>query len=309
MQLNRIFMVLSILFISNLNLITFADDLDDNNDNNDEDSQVKDVPKDDSDTSYQVFKLPTIEVLGYGFKEKLNTISGSVDVYTQEDILRTQSKTLNELIKNTPGFQSMSFAMVDYMIIRGTGSMYDLKGKSHSVFLNGIPLPSTESKNLLLTDDITMVEVMKGPQHVLYGSQARSGAISVYTKRPNQTKGVISLGFGNDNIRNFSWNQSIKINEYASIGFGVDRLHDGGFVKNLTTGQKRGGSTANNYDIRLFLKPTTQTFLDFYFNYQEINSKKPVMTHFNKDLQPTTYYFSNFDEAQTPIIEGSKLNF
>ncbi|QRN40669.1 MAG: TonB-dependent receptor plug domain-containing protein [Neisseriaceae bacterium] len=310
MQLNRIVMILSTLFISSLNSIIFASHSDENDGADDQkNNSVQEVIKNDLDKAASVFKLPTIEVLGYGFKEKLNTISGSVDVYTQDDILRTQSKNLNELIKNTPGFQSMSFAMVDYMIIRGTGSMYDVKGKSHSVFLNGIPLPSTESKNLLLTDDISAVEVMKGPQHILYGSQSRSGAISVYTKRPSQTKGVIALGFGNDNIRNISWNQSVKINDYVSLSLGIDRLHDGGFVKNLTTGQKRGGFTANNYDIRLFLKPSTKTFLDFYFNNQKINAKKPVMTHFGRNLQPLTYYFSSFDTAQTPMLEGSKLNF
>lgn len=113
-------------------------------------------------------------------------VGSSVTVITEEDIQRRGSRTLNEILRTVPGFdvrQSGGPGQQTTIFTRGTN------GAQTKVLLDGIPLndPSSPSRafdptNFLL-DNVQRIEVIRGPQSTIYGSDAIGGAINIVTRR------------------------------------------------------------------------------------------------------------------------------
>ncbi len=112
-------------------------------------------------------------------------VASSVTIVTAEDISARQIRTLPDLLKEVPGLnvvQEGGPGGQTSVFMRGTNSNHT------KVFIDGIdvadPSSSTSSFDFgqLLTQDIQRVEVLRGPQSGLYGSDAVGGVINVITK-------------------------------------------------------------------------------------------------------------------------------
>jgi vitamin B12 transporter len=112
-------------------------------------------------------------------------IASSVTIVTAEDIAARQIRTLPDLLKEVPGLnvvQSGGPGGQTSVFMRGTNSNHT------KVLIDGIDVGDPSSSNAsfdfgqLLTQDLQKVEVLRGPQSGLYGSDAIGGVINVITK-------------------------------------------------------------------------------------------------------------------------------
>jgi len=115
-------------------------------------------------------------------------IASSVTVVTAADIEARQIRTLPDLLREVPGLnvvQSGGPGAQTSVFMRGTNSNHT------KVFIDGIDVSDPSSSNAsfdfgqLLAQDIQRVEVLRGPQSGLYGSDAVGGVINVITKTGN----------------------------------------------------------------------------------------------------------------------------
>lgn len=113
-------------------------------------------------------------------------IASSTTVITAEEIERRQFQSLPEILQSVPGLavvRSGGFGQQASIFSRGTES-------NHTLFLiNGVEATDPSSTGSIfqfehiLVEDIERVEVVRGPQSVLYGSDAIGAVINVITKR------------------------------------------------------------------------------------------------------------------------------
>ena len=112
-------------------------------------------------------------------------VASSTTVITAEEIERRQFQSLPQILQAVPGIavvQSGGTGQITSVFSRGTES-------NHTLFLiNGVEAadPSsnaTFSIEHLLVGDIERVEIIRGPQSVLYGSDAMGAVVNVITKR------------------------------------------------------------------------------------------------------------------------------
>jgi vitamin B12 transporter len=110
-------------------------------------------------------------------------IGASVTTFTREDIDRRGSILISDLVRETPGvavIQTGGAGSVTSFFLRGGESNYT------KVLLDGIPLNEpggTFNFGGLTTTNLSRVEVVRGAQSALYGSDAMSGVIQLVTAR------------------------------------------------------------------------------------------------------------------------------
>ena len=120
-------------------------------------------------------RLPTLE-------DQLGT---SVSVISSEDIERKQQSTLADVLQDVPGLnlvQTGGPGGTTSVFMRGTNANHT------KVFIDGVDVgdPSSSDGSFdfahILTGGIDRIEVLRGPQSGLYGSDAIGGVINIITK-------------------------------------------------------------------------------------------------------------------------------
>ena len=115
-------------------------------------------------------------------------VASSITVVTAADIEARQERTFADVLKDIPGLnvvQTGGPGGETSVFMRGTNSNHT------KVFIDGIDVsdPSNATGAFdfgqLLTQDIERVEVLRGPQSGLYGSDAIGGVINIITKSGN----------------------------------------------------------------------------------------------------------------------------
>ncbi|OYY12485.1 MAG: hypothetical protein B7Y70_05275, partial [Rhizobiales bacterium 35-68-8] len=134
----------------------------------------------------QSLDLPDIVVSATGVPTPASEVASSVSVVTQEDIERQQLRTVPQVLQSLPGLnvvQTGGPGGQTSVFIRGTNSNHV------KVLIDGIDAGNPSTPNgafdfgQLLASDLARVEVLRGPQSGLYGSDAIGGVISITTRK------------------------------------------------------------------------------------------------------------------------------
>jgi vitamin B12 transporter len=149
----------------------------------------------------------------------ISQIGSSVTVVTAADIEARQNRDLPSALQSVPGLfveQTGGLGGPVSLFTRGTNSNHT------KVIVDGIDIadPSTPSNaadiGKLLTGDIARIEVLRGPQSGLYGSDAIGGVINIVTKAG---EGPLTLSAQAEGGSFDTFNQR------AQLGGSADGLH------------------------------------------------------------------------------------
>ena len=119
----------------------------------------------------------------------------SVTVFEREDVERLALPATSDLLRLVPGVSVASTGP------RGTQTQLRIRGAeaNHSLlFVDGIrfndPAAGNEARFELLTSDaMSRIEVVRGPQSALWGSEALGGVVALSTADPLRERGVSAL--------------------------------------------------------------------------------------------------------------------
>jgi len=137
-------------------------------------------------------------------------IASSFTVIGKEDIERSKAQTVEEVLRFVPGLdvvQTGGLGKTTSVYIRGANNQHTL------VLVDGVemnyPISAGRTFNFadLLADDIESIEIIRGPQSTLYGSDAMGGVINIITKKGEkgfQPKLGLEIGSHNTMKENFS---------------------------------------------------------------------------------------------------------
>ncbi len=196
----------------------------------------------------------------------------AVTVVTREELERLKKVTLLEALEHVMGF---SFTRNGP---QGSSSSAQIRGANSGhtkVMLDGMELndPMTPGRtfdmSLLLIENIERIEIIRGPQSTLYGSDAMGGVINIISR---QTKGRPQLSFSGRGGSYGTVSSSMDLSgssETVSYTLGASYLNHQGFSaagdryqgntesdghRNLTLAGKLGFRLRNNLDISLGIR-------------------------------------------------------
>lgn len=136
-------------------------------------------------------RLETITVVGTRTERTLGEVEATISVYDQEDIERRLVRDIQDLVRYEPGVS-----------VGGTGSRFGLAGFTIRgvggnrvlTLVDGIRQPEEFSfgpflssrRDLVDVDQISRIEIARGPVSTLYGSDALGGVVAITTRAPNE---------------------------------------------------------------------------------------------------------------------------
>lgn len=107
----------------------------------------------------------------------------SSTTFTADDIVRRQATRVSDLLRSTPGamvVQTGGPGGVTGLFVRGGESSYN------TVLVDGIPLNEpggTFNFNTLTTENLERLEIVRGANSALFGSDAMSSVVQLFTRR------------------------------------------------------------------------------------------------------------------------------
>jgi vitamin B12 transporter len=208
-------------------------------------------------------------------------VASSVTVITSQQIEQQQLRSAAEALKTVPGLnivQTGGPGGQTSIFLRGTNS-------NHTKFLiDGIDVsdPSNPNRSFdlgqLLTGDIERIEVLRGPQSGLYGSDALGGVVSVITKKG---EGPPKITFSTEGGTFGTFNQYGSLSggaENYNYAFNIDHYHAGSvpvtpldllakvgrvrindYYDNWTGSTKLGANLSENFTVNFVARYTEAT--------------------------------------------------
>ncbi len=142
----------------------------------------------------------TVVVTAERISQPVSASIASTTVITAKQILEAGAKTAADAVRMSPGItvnQAGQLGSLTSTYIRGAKPnqvliLIDGARFSSEAFVSGADLSKIPA------EDIQRIEVIRGPVSSLYGSEAIGGVINIITKKPTETAGNTTLGFGGD---------------------------------------------------------------------------------------------------------------
>ncbi len=217
-------------------------------------------------------------------------IASSVTVITAADIERRQDRALPDVLREVPGLsitQTGGAGGQTSLFMRGTNSNHV------KLLVDGIDMadPSTPTGaadiSKLLAGDIAKVEVLRGPQGALYGSDAIGGVINIITKAG---EGPLAINASAEGGSFDTFNQS------ASLSGSDNGIHYSATVQHLLSG-------ATPVTPLNLLPPGQRRNNDFYNNVTA-TAKLGLDVTDNFDLGLVSRYYNSLGK-----FTGDAFNF
>ena len=225
--------------------------------------------------------------------KKLSDIGRVVEVITSEQIIRSQGKTLPELLNTVPG---ITFSGAENA--PGLSAAIYLRGASTGnvlILIDGFPvnnagaIDNSYDLNAFPLDQIERIEILKGSGSTLYGSDAVAGVINIITKHPkeNGLKANVQASGGTYNT----------FNEAAGLN---GKLNNTGIAVNLSNTDSRGFPAATDTTGKAGFKNDSYHQRSASVNLnQQVSSKFSLSGNFQGSHNTGDLPFGAFQEDNT----------
>lgn len=234
-------------------------------------------------------KIETIVVTATRTPQPALTTGESIDVITAQDLETQQIKVTSDALAETPGvsiFRNGAIGQPTSISIRGARDGQTVL-LVDGIRFNDPSAPDDAAVVLqdLLANNIDRIEVLRGPQSTLYGSDAIGGVVSIFTKRG-----------GADPIDVLA----------TAEGGALDTVHLN-LAANGTEGPLEYGSAVNFYDTRSVSAADSRNHNPEPDPYQHVSATSNLHYHVDDQLSVDLRgYFINghasFDDGFMPLL-------
>lgn len=222
--------------------------------------------------------LEKVVVTATRVETPMEEIASSVTVISSKEIERKQKTTVLEVLKGLPGLdvvQNGGVGGATSIFLRGANSEHTL------VMIDGVevndPISPGRSYDFahLTVDNIERIEVIRGPQSTLYGSDAIGGVVNIITKK-GEGKPKFFLSAEGGSFTTFREATGISGgNKWVNYSFALSRFDTEGIS---TASKKDGNYERDGYEntslsAKLGFKPMDNLGIDFILRYMDAKTE------------------------------------
>lgn len=196
--------------------------------------------------------------------ENLQKVAVAVTAIPEEAIRAQNLADTRDLSRLVPALQFVGGATTKLLnfSVRGVGTFVFSDGFDQSVGIafDGVPLARSGGSIADLVD-IGQVEVLEGPQGMLFGKNASAGLVNIVTRKPilGVTGGDARIAYGSFNELQMNGTVNLPLGDNAAIRASAWRFRHDGFVDAPNLGRKLGKKDSYGGRARLRWQPSTST--------------------------------------------------
>ena len=220
-------------------------------------------------------EVPSIVVTPYLVPTSAARAGSTVSVITRDEIERSNAGSVAELLRSVPGLtvtESGGPGSTTSVMLRGAESQHTL------VLIDGVRVNDPSGArdqfdfSTLSLDNVERIEVLRGPQSAVYGSDAMGGVINIITRKPKGTHYSVTAEGGSYGTRDGKLSASTTGGPVTISGSGTWFKTDGfSRVGNRDTGE-RDGSEKWAANLRTLIDPGGQWNLELGLNSDNLSA-------------------------------------
>jgi len=233
-----------------------------------------------------IFLASTISIVAQSLKYQLKEVvisanrvettemelANSFTIITAKQIKSFRKNSLLDILKDVPGLtviESGNHGSLTSVFLRGAASQHAL------VLINGIKVNDPTSPtggfdfSNISPDEIERIEIIRGPQSTLYGSDAIAGVINIITNKKSTGKNISLLAEGGSN-NYYRANANVKGNSGGLFyGINYSREQSKGFsiISGGNGNSERDGYSKNVISLNARYYLSKRISAAFYYRY------------------------------------------
>ncbi|MEM1114642.1 MAG: TonB-dependent receptor [Pseudomonadota bacterium] len=215
----------------------------------------------------EALRLEEVVVTAQKRTESLQDVPIAVSVVSGEQLESADLRSLQSLAEYVPNFYQVATPTSNVVYIRGIGSGTNA-GFEQSVgtFLDGSYLGRAR-QTLAPMFDLERVEVLKGPQSILFGKNTVAGAVSITSNRPDYETSARALAqYGTEEEWQIQGHVNGPLGDSVAARLSVYGAGIDGWVENEFDGAD--GPDTEDLALRLGITFDPSDTLSGYFKYQ-----------------------------------------
>ncbi|MFH2029051.1 MAG: TonB-dependent receptor [Bacteroidota bacterium] len=237
-------------------------------------------------------------------------IASSYTIIGEEDLKKHQTKSVLEILRTVEGVnivQSGGSGKISKIYIRGANPHHTL------VLIDGVKVNDTSSPNNafdfanLSTDNIERIEIIRGAQSTIYGSEAMAGVVNIITKSSiDKFTSNISAESGSNNYFNGSLSSSGAF-DFLKFSIALSQFSTDGFssISKKYGNTERDGFFNQTASARLIADLSKSTKLDFIYRF---NSSSTDLDQSEKYGDDPNYTGENEEHLFKAEVTNSLFN-
>lgn len=251
-------------------------------------------------------------------EESAQNIPLAIGVYDKQLVERLGASSLTEMENAIP---SLNFGSGDRntrgeITIRGVGDYARNIGTNArvAVYVDGVLTGRSSSFDQGLLD-VAHIEVLRGPQGTLSGTNALAGAINIITQKPEDTfNAELLTNAGNYGLAAVSGKINVPLSDelFASLLLGTSEQD--GYIRNLTLDRELQGANRDTAKLKFRYVGVDQLIVDIGFDYlkdkdKSTNAEALANGAFNGfTLAPDPFVVAhNADEFEQRELKGATI--
>jgi iron complex outermembrane receptor protein len=243
--------------------------------------------------------------------ERLRDVPLAVSAYSGTGLEQRQITTATDLRQVNPSlnFTPSANARGEGFAIRGVGTSIfsDTVEQSVGVVLDGVVLGrSGQASGDLL--DVERVEVLRGPQGLLFGKNASAGVVAIYTRRPQIGATTLDAfaSRGTLDETKVSAVANAPLGDRAALRLAVGHQSADGTIYNIRRMEDLNNRDELNARGKLLFKPSENATFELRGDYQRRQSRCCAFTARSAPLT-TTFGAQNAANGITPSIGNRRV--
>ncbi len=256
------------------------------------------------------FEYDEVVVTARRIEESVQDVPITITTVGEDEFLEKGLFSFNDVGDITPGLSiDGESGGTNFVSIRGVGNLGTASPLAPATSLFIDQAPAIDTAFLVNSAvDIALIEILRGPQGTLYGTNATAGAINVYTKDPaldSEYNGYIE---GTYSAYDINGNDTYDIEGAIDIPITEDVLGlrlsgstrtDKGFINNAFTNNSVQKAETDNVRAKILWQPNEVLETRLTLAYNEVTAQQPFGIDINAETDRGTT-----QAPLTPIFES-----